>query len=79
MARKPVEAFTADDDLVEQEEEVQNFVAPGGPSTKKGRVKGTWTMYWGTDVYNFEDGKVYNLPADLYQYLKINSNIYDTL
>lgn len=79
MTRKPVEAFIAEDEIVEQEEEAQNFVAPGGPATKKGRVKGTWTMYWGTDVYNFEDGKVYNLPTDLFQYLKINSNIYDTL
>jgi hypothetical protein len=44
-----------------------------------GRVKGTWTMYWGTQVYNFEDGKRYRLPRDLYAYLRKNGNIYDTL
>jgi len=43
------------------------------------RVKGTWTMYWGRSVFDFEDGKRYRLPRDLYGYLRANGNIYDTL
>jgi hypothetical protein len=46
---------------------------------KNARVKGTWTMYWGRDIYEFEDGKRYRLPAELFIYLKDNGNIYDTL
>lgn len=44
-----------------------------------GRVKGTWIMFWGTNSYDFKDGVRYNLPRDLYEYLKKNGNIYDTL
>jgi hypothetical protein len=36
-------------------------------------------MFWGTSKYNFEDGKRYKLPKDLYQYLRSHGNIYDTL
>lgn len=43
------------------------------------RVKGTWTMYWGRSSFDFEDGKRYRLPKDLYGYLRANGNIYDTL
>lgn len=43
------------------------------------RVKGTWTMYWGRQVFNFEDGKRYRLPRDLFNYLKSHGNIYDTM
>lgn len=43
------------------------------------RVKGTWKMYWGTLVFNFEDGKRYKLPKDLFAYLRASGNIYDTL
>lgn len=43
------------------------------------RVKGTWKMYWGTQVYDFEDGKRYRLPRDLFAYLRKSGNIYDTL
>lgn len=46
---------------------------------KSARVKGTWTMFWGSDHYNFEDGKRYRIPLDLYNYLKSRSCIYDTL
>lgn len=46
---------------------------------KNARVKGTWQMYWGRDVYDFEDGKRYRLPVELYAWLKTNGNIYDTL
>ena len=44
-----------------------------------GRVKGTWLMFWGTNSYDFKDGVRYNLPRDLYEYLKKSGNIYDTL
>jgi hypothetical protein len=43
------------------------------------RVKGSWTMHWGRTVYKFEDGKRYQLPKDLYAYLRNSGNIYDTL
>lgn len=46
---------------------------------KTARVKGTWTMFWGGDRYDFEDGKRYRIPVDLYQYLKMRSCIYDTM
>jgi len=43
------------------------------------RIKGTWTMFWGQQVFNFEDGNRYTIPRDLYNYLKNSGNIYDTL
>ncbi len=43
------------------------------------RVKGTWTMFWGHQVFNFEDGTRYTIPRDLYNYLRNSGNIYDTL
>lgn len=43
------------------------------------RIKGTWKMFWGTQVYDFEDGKRYRLPRDLFAYLRKSGNIYDTL
>lgn len=43
------------------------------------RIKGTWPMQWGHEKWNFEDGKRYRIPRDLYQYLKERSCIYDTL
>lgn len=49
------------------------------PNTKRARVKGTWLMHWGATSFNFEDGKSYQLPNDLYAYLRNNGNIYDTL
>jgi hypothetical protein len=54
-------------------------VAPGAPATKKARIKGTWLMIWGGNRYNFEDGKTFTIPSDLYDYLKSNGNIYDTI
>lgn len=43
------------------------------------RIKGTWVMHWGHQVYNFEDGKRFRIPRDLFAYLRKNGNIYDTL
>tara|TARA_Y100001951_G_C11173139_1_gene201482 strand:- start:223 stop:519 length:297 start_codon:yes stop_codon:yes gene_type:complete len=49
------------------------------PNTVRGRVKGTWRMYYSGTPYDFVDGEYYELPTDLYNYLKSNGNIYDTL
>jgi hypothetical protein len=74
-----VEAPEAVEEVVVEATPEKEVVAPGAPATKKGRVKGTWTMYWGTDVFNFEDGQTYTLPTGLYNYLADHGNIYDTL
>lgn len=74
-----VEAAEAVEEVVVEATPEKEVVAPGAPATKKGRVKGTWKMYWGSDVFDFEDGKTYTLPAGLYAHLADNGNIYDTL
>jgi hypothetical protein len=47
--------------------------------TINARVKGSWTMFWGQTSWNFQDGQKYKLPRDLFEYLKLSGNIYDTL
>jgi len=75
-------------EFVEQEEDVL-FVSEI-PDTKvketslkssevSARVKGSWTMFWGQDTWIFNDGHRYKLPRGLFEYLKKNGNIYDTL
>ena len=65
---------------VSEEEEVVATPAPApGSDMKRARVHGSWAMYWGNKVYNFEDGKTYTLPIDLFEHLKKHGNIYDTL
>jgi hypothetical protein len=49
------------------------------PSTKNAKVKGTWTMFYANSKYDFVDGNRYDLPLDLFEYLKSAGNIYDTL
>ena len=49
------------------------------PATKRARIKGTWTMYWGAQQWDFIDGQFYELPTDLFSYLRTHGNIYDTL
>ena len=49
------------------------------PDTKRARVKGTWRMYFAGQPYDFADGEYYELPSDLYDYLRGSGNIYDTL
>ena len=49
------------------------------PDTKRARVKGTWRMYFAGQPYDFTDGESYDLPPDLYNYLRGSGNIYDTL
>lgn len=70
-------------DFAETVTEDDSVIATPAPTASSGlvqaRIKGTWTMYYGNVVYNFIDGKSFNIPKDLYAYLKKNSNIYDTL
>lgn len=49
------------------------------PTTKNAKIKGTWTMFWGESKWDFIDGHRYDLPVDLYAYLRKSGNIYDTL
>lgn len=49
------------------------------PTTKNAKIKGTWTMFWGTQRWDFIDGHRYDLPLDLFSYLRKSGNIYDTL
>lgn len=49
------------------------------PTTKNAKIKGTWTMFWGTQRWDFIDGHRYDLPLDLFAYLRKSGNIYDTL
>lgn len=49
------------------------------PTTKRARVKGTWTMFFGSTSYDFVDGQSYDLPPDLFEFLRIRGNIYDTM
>lgn len=61
------------------EEVVSITVVTPQPSTKSVRVKGTWTMFWGSSMWDFVDGNRYDLPWDLFEYLKSHGNIYDTM
>ena len=76
--------FEAPETVVEETEEVTAdaapvVVAPGAPAQRKARIKGTWVMHWVKRSFNFEDGKTYTIPSDLYEYLKGHENIYDTI
>lgn len=76
----PQEFVEAEEAVVAEETpETKEVVAPGAPATKKARIKGTWTMHWGSQIFEFEDGKTYTIPADLYAHLQGYGNIYDTL
>ena len=81
MARKNI--TTATQQFVEEAENVEIEVAipvlEKGSNLIQARVKGTWKMYWGQEVYNFVDGKRFNISKDLYDYLRKSGNIYDTL
>ena len=78
--RRTTKAFAeVEEDTVAVEEEVVEAPTVVNDDLVSCRVKGTWTMYWGRSVFDFEDGKRYRLPRDLYGYLRANGNIYDTL
>lgn len=55
------------------------IVSSSDPDFVKARVKGTWVMFWGANRFDFVDGKSYKLPKDLFNYLRQNGNIYDTM
>jgi hypothetical protein len=63
----------------EDDEPIIATPASTNSGLRRARIKGSWRMYWGQQIYNFEDGKHFNIPADLFDYLKKNGNIYDTL
>ena len=69
----PQEFVEAEEAVVAEETpETKEVVAPGAPATKKARIKGS-------QIFDFEDGKTYTIPADLYAHLQGYGNIYDTL
>lgn len=71
--------------LIEEEEVEASAPTPEpeptivAPTTKNAKIKGTWTMFWGTTKWDFIDGHRYDLPVDLFAYLRKSGNIYDTL
>lgn len=69
---------TAPEDLPEA---VAAEVAPiiVQPTTKNAKVKGTWTLYFGGERWDFVDGHRYDLSLGLFDYLLKHGNIYDTL
>jgi len=71
----------AEDDVVEEAPAPAPKAAPTivAPTTKNAKIKGTWTMYYGNKRWDFVDGQRYDLPMDLFNYLKGSGNIYDTL
>jgi len=76
MARK-TKQFA--EEVENNEIEVAIPVPTEGSNLVQARIKGTWKMYWGKEVYNFVDGKRFNVSKDLYDYLRKSGNIYDTL
>ena len=62
-----------------EEDEIAVPVPEKESSLKQARIKGTWDMHWGGKVYNFVDGKTFNIPQELFEHLKNYGNIYDTL
>ena len=65
----------------ENEAHVQEAVEPivVTPATQRARIKGTWRMSFSGQSWDFVDGENYDLPPDLYEYLRGHGNIYDTL
>jgi hypothetical protein len=49
------------------------------PTHRRARVKGTWTMFYGDQMFDFIDGQTYTLPTELFDYLRTRGNIYDTM
>lgn len=86
-ARKKPTAFTAEPFDDQDEFGFEDEVVVEEPITVlatdsnivNARIKGTWKMFWGSDSYDFVDGKRHKIPKDLYAYLRKSGNIYDTL
>lgn len=68
-----IEAFT------EEESEELDSAVIASPATKSARIKGTWLMQWGALQFDFEDGRRYTIPTDLFDYLRSRGCIYDTM
>lgn len=68
-----IEAFTTD-----EAEDLANEVNVG-PAYKSARIKGTWLMQWGPLQFDFQDGKRFSIPADLFDYLRSRGCVYDTM
>jgi len=62
-----------------EEVEVAEEPITVSPATIRARVKGTWRMSFNGQPWDFVDGQHYDLPPDLYRYLRGHENIYDTL
>jgi hypothetical protein len=76
--RRPVFAeVEADDTVVYTAPDMEETIVED--TLVSARVKGTWVMTWGTERFDFEDGKRYRIPKDLFNYLKARSCIYDTM
>lgn len=82
MPRKTNPSFAEVENDIELDDDIQYTpvveVSTEGNSINA-RVKGTWKMFWGSQAYDFVDGRRYKLPKDLYSYLRASGNIYDTL
>ena len=79
-APKPVEFVDpTTNEQLEEFEQLQLFPTTVDPLTKRARVKGTWQQFFGTQIWDFEDGKSYDIPLDLFDYLRSRGNIYDTM
>lgn len=78
MSTKPAEFVIEDDQQLHMEFPSDDAIVVG-KATKKARVKGTWHMVYGSFVQDFVDGQYYELPVELFNYLKARGNIYDTM
>lgn len=80
-APKPIEFVDDAPEAVEtvENEQLQLFPTIVDPLTKRARVKGTWQQFWGTYIFDFEDGRTYDLPMELFDYLRVRGCIYDTM
>lgn len=81
-SRKQVDPLFVDESIDDDDEIVIDepiVVTSTDNNLVTAKVKGTWVMFWGQDKFDFEDGKRYKLPKDLFQYLRASGNIYDTL
>jgi hypothetical protein len=81
MVRKQTPNFAEVSDVEEEAVVIEEptVITNANDGLVKARVKGTWKMFWGQASYDFEDGKSYKLPSDLFNYLRKNGNIYDTM
>lgn len=63
----------------QQQEEDEATPSFALPLNRRARIKGTWTMFYQTQQYDFVDGNYYELPVELFDTLRKSGNIYDTM